>query len=72
MPTEQPTIQPSGFRALALQITTALWDDIHVNVSGFVFFALLIWGIAHPAQAAQCREIMTYAGEYLFVAAKHK
>jgi hypothetical protein len=63
---------PKSFGDLALTAATQLYLDIHVNLSGLVFFFVLAYGIVHPELKDQCQVIAGLAGTYLFASAKRK
>ena len=68
--TTQP--KPATFKALALLIITNIYLDVHVKLSGIVFFSTLACGVVYPQYKDQCRELVGYAGTYLFVSALKK
>lgn len=63
---------PASFQELALRVSFAFWRDIHVNLSGIIYFAVLVYGVLNPDLKPQCQEISTLAAIYLFGAAKKK
>jgi hypothetical protein len=63
---------PQTFREMSLTAAWRIYQDIHVNLSGLVFFGVLAYGVIRPAAKPQCQEIAALAGTYLFVSAKNK
>lgn len=60
------------FRQLLLTALVNIYTDLHVNVSGIVFFLMLGYGILHPELKDQCQALVGLAGTYLFASAKRK
>lgn len=72
---ETTTNTPDTSQSLAATLTRAaneFWADVHVNVSGLLFFALLGYGVFHPEAKSQCTELCTLAATYLFASSKAK
>lgn len=64
--------RPTGIKDFALRVAWAIYLDLHVNLSGAVFFGVLLYGVLRPAAKDDCAQIAQMAGTYLFASAKHK
>lgn len=66
------TATPPPLAQTVARVAASFFDDVHINVSGLVFFVILGIGIFRPELKDRCNELCALAATYLFASTKAK